>query len=98
MKDIGKKLLGTLALVACCTSVFAFAGCKEEMYTGKPLDGYVSTTDDAESNGGFAVKKGDYVYFINGAQSWNASNNYGSVVKGSLMLFKVYLSIFNDIV
>ncbi len=85
MKDIGKKLLGTLALVACCTSVFAFAGCKEEMYTGKPLDGYVSTTDDAESNGGFAVKKGDYVYFINGAESWNASNNYGSVEKGSLM-------------
>lgn len=85
MKDIGKKILGALALAACCTSVLAFAGCKEEMYTGKPLDGYVSTTDDAESNGGFAVKKGDYVYFINGSQDWSASNNYGSVVKGALM-------------
>lgn len=38
----------------------------------------------AKSNGGFAVTKGDYVYFINGVQSNTADNAYGEPEKGAI--------------
>ena len=86
MKDIRKKLLGALALTACTATAFAFASCKDdEPYTGEKLPGYVSTESEAISNGGFAVKKDGYVYFINGVESSDASNEYGAVEKGALM-------------
>lgn len=85
MKDIGKKILGGIATVACLTSVLAFAGCKEEAYKGKKLENTPATEATVDSNGGFAVQKGDYVYFINGMQSPTANNTYGKVVKGALM-------------
>ena len=37
-----------------------------------------------KSNGGFAVTKGDYVYFINGVQSNTADNAYGEPEKGAI--------------
>ncbi len=78
-----KKTFGLLTAALCFGSTVALAGCNQ-VYTGKKLDGYVSEAAVA-SNGGFAVEKGDYVYFINGMEDYTASNVYGDVVKGSLM-------------
>lgn len=61
-----------LSLVACTGS---FSGVKD-------FGGNVS------SNGGFAVIKGDYVYFINGVESNTADNAFGTPVKGALVRCK----------
>ena len=60
------------------------AGCNEGNYKGDKLD-YVSSETDGVSNGGFVVEKDNYVYFINGAEDYTASNKYGEVTKGALM-------------
>lgn len=44
---------------------------------------------EVSSNGGFAVVKGDYVYFINGQDESTADNAFGKVVKGALVRAKV---------
>lgn len=43
---------------------------------------------DVSSNGGFAVVKGDYVYFINGVEANTADNTFGKPVKGALLRAK----------
>ena len=85
MKGIKKIITGVLA-VTCLTSAFAFTGCGGDNYTASPLSGYEETKNaPVESNGGFAVKKGNWIYFINGTQYYTASNEYGDAVRGSLM-------------
>lgn len=83
MRNTGKKILGIVSAVALTATAFSFAACSDK-YEMQTLTGYVSEAE-VESNGGFAVRKGDYVYFINGAADYTADNTYGSVVKGSLM-------------
>ena len=79
-----KKTKKILSLVAAATLlVGAFAGCKNNEYKGDAITGYQGGA--VASNGGFAVEQGDFVYFINGAEEYTASNEYGEVVKGSLM-------------
>ncbi len=85
MKDMHKKLLSIAAAATLTVSAFSFAACGDDYYTGDALTGYQSTDSKAESNGGFAVKKDGFVYFINGAEENTADNEYGDVVKGSLM-------------
>ena len=85
MRDMHKKILSIALAATCVTSVFALASCGEDNYTETPLTGYESTDSKAESNGGFAVKKDGYVYFINGMEDTSASNEYGEVQKGALM-------------
>ena len=85
MKDISKKILSFALAVTCVGAVGAFTGCGADNYTKTPLTGYETTDSKAESNGGFAVKKDGYVYFINGMEDSTASNEYGEVEKGSLM-------------
>jgi hypothetical protein len=60
-----------------------FAGCTPSTYSLPKLDGEISAAA-ATSNGGFVVEKGDYVYFINGKETYTASNYFG-VTKGGLM-------------
>lgn len=56
-------------------------------------NGWKSTVTDysgeVSSNGGFAVVKGEYVYFINGVESNTADNTFGVPVKGALLRAKV---------
>ena len=85
MRDKFKKLIG-IAMASALT-LGAFAGCGEKNYEGEKLDGYVSAAE-VSSNGGFAVQKGEYVYFINGHEDYTASNEYGEVVKGALLRIK----------
>lgn len=54
----------------------------DDSYTSKPLSG--DTSGEVSSNGGFLVEKGEYVYFINGAEDYTADNTYGDVLKGSI--------------
>lgn len=86
MRNKGKKALCLIAAIAMTGATLA--SCGDGSYKGDTLDGYVSGAT-VESNGGFAVKQGDFVYFINGSESYTADNNYGEVVKGALMRISV---------
>lgn len=81
MLKSGKKIL--LLLLALALTLGVLAGCNP--YKADPLEGYTPSDNAAESNGGFVVKKDEWFYFINGAESYTADNTFGSVVKGSLM-------------
>lgn len=56
-------------------------------YKFTPLGGNFSQ-GEVKSNGGFVVEKGEYVYFVNGVQTYTADNTYGTPVKGALMRIK----------
>ena len=81
-----KRTLGVVMATVSLGSAIALAGCNGT-YTGDKLDGYVSNAE-VKSNGGFAVEKGEFVYFINGLEDYTEPNVYGDVVKGSLMRIK----------
>ena len=87
MRDIGKKIISIFAAATLVAGVSAMAACGDKNYVGTKLD-YVASENAATSNGGFAVEKDGYVYFINGSESYTASNKFGDVVKGSLMRIK----------
>lgn len=87
MRDKSKKLLSVAAAVV-LGSTFFLAGCGNTSYQGDVLDNYVSNAP-VESNGGFAVKKGNFVYYINGYENNTADNTYGKVEKGALMRISV---------
>ena len=84
MRNIGKKLLGIVAAATLFASL-GLTACGDGFYSDK-VDGY---DEDAKavavSNGGFAVERGKYIYYINGMEDYSVSNKYGDVVKGSLM-------------
>ncbi len=82
MLKTGKKIF--LLLLALALALGVLAGC-DKSYKVTPLEGYVSSDNAAESNGGFVVKKDNWFYFVNGAQDYSTDNTFGSVVKGSLM-------------
>lgn len=79
-----KKLL--ILLIAILTLSFCLTGCND-----KSVDpvGDVGGSVNLETNGSFAVEKGDYLYFINGMGSSTQSNNMGDVTKGSLCRVKI---------
>ena len=85
MRDKSKKIISIFAAAALVGTMAMTAGCGEENFKGSKLEDYVSSQNEAKSNGGFAVEKDGFVYFINGAESYTESNEYGDVVKGSLM-------------
>lgn len=76
------KILCVAVAAATAFSVATFAGCGE-YYNSNALPG--SIAGEVSSNGGFAVEKGNYVYFINGVASNTDSNVYGEVEKGAIM-------------
>ena len=80
-----KKLLciATAATLVCGAVSFSACG-----YKFTPPAGVPEAAAPVESNGGFAVKKGDYIYFINGVDTYTSDNEYGAPVKGSLMRVK----------
>lgn len=78
-----KSFIGAIALTAALLSSVCFSGCAPANNGIAKLDGDISGT--VTSNGGFVVEKGDYVYFINGKESYTASNAFNDVTKGALM-------------
>ena len=84
MRDKSKKILSLVAAATMLSTAFAFGGCNQYYKNDETLSG-INKTDAVGSNGGFVVEKGDYVYFINGVESYTANNKYGEVTKGALM-------------
>ena len=80
-----KKIISIVAAATLALSTVALAGCGAKDYAGEKLTAGYDATAAVTSNGGFAVEKGNYVYFINGSETNTADNTYGDVVKGSLM-------------
>ncbi len=87
MKKHFTKLMCAAVAAVVATGVAAAAGCSA-YNSGVKLD-YTPSQAEATSNGGFAVEKGGYVYFINGVADGTATNDYGVPVKGSLMRIAV---------
>lgn len=84
MMNKSKKAISLLMATALLGGTLAFAGCGDDKYKGDALTpGYVSSAS-VSSNGGFVVEKGEYVYYINGSESYTADNTYGEVEKASL--------------
>ncbi len=81
MRDKIRKSICVAAAAALAVS--ALAGCSDNYSTEVPGDDIFQ--GEVSSNGGFVVEKGNYIYFINGAEEYTASNEYGEVVKGALM-------------
>lgn len=88
MRKNSKKILSLLAAVTLLGSTVVMSGCGGDYYKADGLDGYVASQNAAKSNGGFAVEKDGYVYFINGKAENTAENKFGDVVKGALMRIK----------
>ena len=86
MRKKTQKFISVLAAATMLASTLAVSACGTNYSLDTPLSMPTETTVD--SNGGFAVEVGEYVYFINGAESYTATNTYGDVVKGSLMRIK----------
>lgn len=83
MNNKCKKVLALIA--AGMLTASTLAACGGELYKGNTLAGYTPSQNAAVSNGGFAVQKDEYIYFINAAEDYTATNEYGEVVKGALM-------------
>ncbi len=74
-----KIIILFVAILTCLTAVFAGCNGSTGYSNGLTTDGEVS------SNGGFAVVKGEYVYFINGVETHTSDNTYGDVQTGALV-------------
>ena len=80
-----KRIIGLVAAATMVSSTVALAACNNKPNSLKEPLSYTSSSNAATSNGGFAVEKDGYVYFINGQASSTAGNEYGNVTKASLM-------------
>ncbi len=86
---MSKKLALVVAIILVAVCVLAGCG-KTESYERDPLTG--DTSGAVISNGGLAVIKGDYLYFVNGALgSYTTDNTYGTPNYGAIMR----ISLFN---
>lgn len=76
------KLIGIAAAAVMAVSAVSLSACGASF---TPLEGDYSSQTAAVSNGGFVVEYGQYVYFINGVETYTSDNTYGEPVKGALM-------------
>ncbi len=84
MRNMLKKLMTIFTASALVvTSAASLAACGENFTPLKDIP-----TGEVKSNGGFVTEVGDYLYFINGVQTYDVDNTYGAPVKGSLMRVK----------
>jgi len=85
MRNNAKKILSIVAAATLLGATLATTACGDkEFFTQDKLSGYEPNAT-VVSNGGFAVEKGDYIYYINGVEDYTADNTFGDVVKGALM-------------
>ena len=77
-----KRILAIFAAASMTAGALSLAACG---YKFTPLSGGPAADAAVVSNGGFVVEKGDYVYFINGIETQESDNSYGTPVKGALV-------------
>ena len=86
MKNLTKILICFMLVVL----GFGLVACKDPRTEEEKNFTYPSSGDAVYGNGGLAVRKGNYVYFVNGYKSLdNASDKNASYTVGSLMLMKL---------
>lgn len=84
MRKSFTKFICLASAITVAISSAAISACSKK-YKVTPLkDGNLENAE-ITSNGGFAVKKGGYIYFVNGRENYTADNSFGTPVKGSLM-------------
>ncbi len=83
MRKIFNKIICFTAASVAALGIFSASACSN-VYKAKPLD-YVPSENAAVSNGGFAVEKDNYIYFINGSEANTADNTFGTPVRGAIM-------------
>lgn len=88
MRKTAKKIISLVAVATLFTSTLAMTACGDKPYKGDKLSDTPSAEATVSSNGGFAVEKGDYIYYINGKEDYAEKNAYGEVTKGALMRIK----------
>ena len=76
-----KGVIICLALVLVITCL-ALVACSNSTNKQDPVE--TTKSDTVESNGGMAVKYGNYIYFINGYSGVSTLNTYGDVTLGAL--------------
>ncbi len=76
------KIICVSASVIAALGIASAAGCSG-YYNASALDGNYSA-GKVVSNGGFAVEKGEYVYFLNGVEQNTADNTFGTPEKGGV--------------
>lgn len=81
-----KILLIVLCLVCIMVTASVLVACNS--FKQDPISGGDNTAT-VYSNGGFAVRQGDWLYFINGYDSESTTNEFGSVLKNSICRVKV---------
>ena len=85
-----KKLTRILICFMLCVFGFGLVACGDPRTKEEKNFTYPTSGDYTYGNGGLAVKKGNYVYFVNGFNSvGNISNKNDSYTLGSLMLMKL---------
>ncbi len=80
-----KKVL-VFAVALMLSVLFALSACGTSTLDHK--NGLSDLGGEVSSNGGFAVEKGDYVYFVNGIAASSDDNEYGKVETGALVRIK----------
>ena len=89
MRKTAKKIFSLVAAATLVTSTLAMTACGDEYFKAANTVEYTGNAElNGLDNGGFAVEKDGYVYFINGKEAYTADNTYGDVVKGALMRIK----------
>lgn len=84
MKKLFNKIICVTTAVIAALGVSAATGCGK-YYGARALSGEnIFTEEKAVSNGGFAVEKGGYIYFINGVEGNTAAKSFGKTVKGAI--------------
>ena len=78
--------MAVIALVV--ASLFVFTACGGEDYKFDALENNPAASAPVSSNGGSYVQKGEYSYFINGAEDGTDKNTFGTYHKGSIVRVK----------
>ena len=85
-----KKLTKMLVCLLLCVFGFGLVACGDPRTEKEKNFTYPSSNDSVYGNGGLAVKKGDYVYFVNGYKSvGDATKKSAKYTHGALMLMKL---------
>ncbi len=85
-----KKFTKILICLMLCAFGFGLVACGDPRTEEEKNFTYPSSSDVVSGNGGLAVQKGKYVYFVNGYKSIeDISNKKANYTVGSLMLMKL---------
>ena len=83
MRKFLKKVICVIGATVLGAGLFTATACSD-VYKTTALNGDYHS-GDVVSNGGFAVQKGNYIYYINGKQSNTVDNTFGKVETGAIM-------------